>query len=68
MKTPADHVQAWFSGRPACAALYDREALAPGHAFAGPAILRQDDTTTVILPDFRVEVDGFGNLLIVKGA
>lgn len=66
--TPADHVQAWFSGRPATVALYDREALAPGHAFAGPAILRQDDTTTVIPPDFRAEVDGFGNLLIVKGA
>ena len=65
---PADHVQGWFSGQPVRTALYDREALAPGHAFAGPAIVRQDDTTTVIPPGFRVEVDDFGNLLIVKGA
>ncbi|MFT4014769.1 MAG: hydantoinase/oxoprolinase family protein [Paracoccus sp. (in: a-proteobacteria)] len=64
---PAGHVQGWFKGQPATVALYDREALAPGHGFAGPAIVRQDDTTTVIPPDFRAEVDGFGNLLIAKG-
>ncbi|WP_287882575.1 hydantoinase/oxoprolinase family protein [Paracoccus sp. (in: a-proteobacteria)] len=65
---PSDHVEAWFAGQPATVALYDREALAPGHAFDGPAIVRQDDTTTVVPPGFHAQVDDFGNLLIAKGA
>ncbi len=65
---PIAEVTGWFDGKPAQVALYDRDALAPGHAFAGPAIVRQDDTTTVVPPDFHVEVDAFGNLLITKRA
>lgn len=65
---PAGHVEGWFDGHPAQVVLYDRDGLAPGHAFDGPAIVRQDDTTTVVPPDFRVEVDAFGNLVITKRA
>ena len=64
--TPFDRVTGWFDGKAVEVALYDRVGLAPGHGFDGPAIVRQDDTTTVIPPDFQVEVDRFGNLVISK--
>jgi N-methylhydantoinase A len=43
---------------------YAREHLAPGHRFAGPAIVVQYDTTTVVLPRHWAEVDSRGNILI----
>ena len=46
------------------AAIYDRASLGSGVAFAGPAVVEQVDTTTVIHPDQRVRVDEFGNLMI----
>jgi N-methylhydantoinase A len=32
--------------------------------FEGPAIVDQDDTTTVIFPDFHAKVDPVGNLIL----
>jgi N-methylhydantoinase A len=46
------------------AAIYDREKLQPGMTFKGPAIIEESTTTTVVLPDNRVEVDDFGGLHI----
>jgi len=43
---------------------YDRSKLAVGTKITGPAIIRQYDTTTVLLPEHTAEVDGYGNLLI----
>jgi N-methylhydantoinase A len=43
---------------------YDRAKLAVGTKITGPAIIRQYDTTTVLLPRHTAEVDGHGNLLI----
>ena len=43
---------------------YDRAKLAVGTKITGPAIIRQYDTTTVLLPKHTAEVDGHGNLLI----
>ena len=40
---------------------YDRAKLAVGTKIAGPAIIRQYDTTTVLLPRHTAEVDGHGN-------
>jgi len=48
------------------ASLFERDTLEPGHYFAGPAIISQNDTTTVVLPDFDVKVDQFKNLIISK--
>jgi N-methylhydantoinase A len=45
-------------------AIYARADLAPGMSFDGPAIVEQDDTTTVIEPAMRARVDPFGNLLV----
>ena len=46
------------------AALHDRAALAPGQHFAGPAIVAQDDCTSIVPPGFAARVDGWGNLVI----
>ena len=48
-------------------AIYDRGALGPGSAYTGPAVVEQMDTTTVVHPGQRVEVDAWGNLMISTG-
>jgi N-methylhydantoinase A len=49
-------------------AIYDRAALHPGASFAGPAIVEQADSTTVVPPGAAAEVDAYGNLIIdVRG-
>lgn len=42
----------------------DRDKLAAGAKIQGPAIIRQYDTTTVLLADHFAEVDELGNILI----
>ena len=48
-------------------AIHDRGALGPGSAFTGPAVVEQMDTTTVVHPGQRAEVDAWGNLIISTG-
>lgn len=52
------HFNAWYD-----TPVYQRDALAPGMQFNGPAIVEQSDTTTVIEPDMVVTVDAKSNLL-----
>ncbi len=44
--------------------VYERSSLRPGMAIAGPAIITQYDTTTVVPPEWSVRVDTVGNLII----
>jgi 5-oxoprolinase (ATP-hydrolysing)/N-methylhydantoinase A len=44
--------------------VYDRYALAPGEVLAGPAIVEERESTTVVPPGDRLEVDARGNLRI----
>ena len=44
--------------------IYDRNKLNIGLEVAGPAIVGEMDSTTVILPGFVATVDAIGNLLI----
>jgi N-methylhydantoinase A len=46
------------------AAIYARSDLLPGMQFDGPAIVEQDDTTTVVEPGMVTRVDAYGNLLV----
>ena len=46
------------------AAIYAREDLLPGMQFDGPAIVEQNDTTTVVEPGMVTRVDAYGNLLV----
>jgi N-methylhydantoinase A len=43
---------------------YDRAKLGVGARVDGPAIIRQYDTTTVLLPGHYAEIDKHGNILI----
>ncbi|WP_062437069.1 hydantoinase/oxoprolinase family protein [Herbidospora daliensis] len=45
-------------------AVYDRADLAPGDAFAGPALVDEGTSTTVVPSGQRVEVDEYGHLLV----
>jgi N-methylhydantoinase A len=44
--------------------IYDRERLQPGNRFAGPAIVEQMDTTTVVLPGMSASIDSYRNLIL----
>ena len=44
--------------------VYDRAQLKAGNYIHGPAIVTQGDTTTLVLPGLRAEVDRYANLLI----
>jgi N-methylhydantoinase A/oxoprolinase/acetone carboxylase beta subunit len=48
-------------------AVYDRSELRPGTAFAGPAIVEEPSSTTVLDVDGRLEVDAYGSLVITVG-
>src|SRR4051794_17385527 len=53
-----------FAGERRATPIYDRGALAPGNRFAGPAIVTEFDSTTVVLPGYVAEVDRYSNILI----
>ncbi len=53
-----------FEGEHVSTSIYDRGALKPGDRFAGPAIVTEFDSTTVVLPGFTAEVDRHFNILI----
>jgi N-methylhydantoinase A len=42
--------------------LYDRARLLRGHRVAGPALIQEYASTTVLLPGDSLVVDGMGNL------
>jgi N-methylhydantoinase A len=46
--------------------LYRRDSLQHGQTFAGPAIVEQEDTTTVILPGWSARIDAIGNIVISR--
>ena len=52
----------WNEHRPT--SVYDRYALAPGTRLEGPAIIEERESTTIIGPNARIEVDPQRNLSI----
>jgi N-methylhydantoinase A len=47
--------------------VYDRDQLAAGTVFSGPAIVEQFDATTVVPHNWRATVDRYGNLVLERG-
>jgi N-methylhydantoinase A len=45
---------------------YARSGLAPGMAFAGPAIVDQEDTTVLVAPGFHARVDDALNIVLER--
>ncbi|MGX7381977.1 hydantoinase/oxoprolinase family protein [Bacillus sp. ESY92] len=50
------------------ASVYNRSTLSLGAVVKGPAIIEQDDTTTLILPKWAGSIDHSGNLVISREA
>ena len=53
-----------FDGVERDASMIDRAKLVPGNVFAGPALVVEYSTTTVVPPDFRCSVDQWENLIL----
>ncbi len=53
-----------MDGKDVTAVVYDRAKLKAGNRIAGPAIVMEMDSTTVILPGHHGVVDRYGNILI----
>jgi N-methylhydantoinase A len=49
-------------------AVYERGLLPPGFATAGPAVVEEPSSTTLVHPGQRLTVDEWGNLRIAVGA
>jgi N-methylhydantoinase A len=58
----------WFDGHLHPTPLYDRERLRSGARFAGPAIVVEYSSTTVVPPDFECRVDEYLNLRLSENA
>jgi N-methylhydantoinase A len=63
-KAIVDRHPIYYRGRWIQAAIYDRYRLRPGHHLPGPAVIVQNDSTTLILPRHAGKVDRFQNILI----
>ena len=44
--------------------VYDRATLLPGDTIAGPAVIEQLDSTTLLFPGDRAAVDPYLNLIV----
>jgi N-methylhydantoinase A len=62
-----DQRQVIFSDGARLVPFYRAEALRPGNRLEGPAVIVRADTTILLGPSDRGEVDRLGNLLIVVG-
>lgn len=49
---------------PVDAKVYDRAAMPPGFTFAGPAIVEQADTTTLVEPGWHGAIDAGGSMIL----
>jgi N-methylhydantoinase A len=54
----------YFEGRFQETRVYDRDLVRPGDTFAGPAIVSEYSSATILPPGDVLRVDGLGNLVI----
>jgi N-methylhydantoinase A len=54
----------YFDGAPHETRIYERDGLRPGDTFAGPAIISEYSSATILPPGDVLRVDGLGNLVI----
>jgi 5-oxoprolinase (ATP-hydrolysing) len=65
-ETMAETVTAWLGGAQHDVPLHQRIALAPGRLIAGPAIIIDALSTTIVEPGWRAEVQSEGTLLLAR--
>ncbi|HWQ01426.1 MAG TPA: hydantoinase/oxoprolinase family protein [Gaiellaceae bacterium] len=63
-----DEHEVVFDGGRVATKIYDRSKLEPGALLSGAAIVTEFDSTTVVLPGYRAEVDANFNILITPEA
>ena len=61
---PEKYTKVFVDGALQNTAVFNRTKLRPGHRFLGPAVVIQDDTTTVVLPGFKGYIDGSQNIIL----
>jgi len=61
---PAESRRVWFDGQWCDTRILERDGLGPGAVIEGPAIIEQVDTTVLIEPGCRAQVDAYGNLVV----
>lgn len=66
--SPPSRRPVWFAetGMVPCD-IWRRDTLAPGRKVAGPTLIEEDASTTVICPGDVAEIDAWGNIAIVLG-
>lgn len=65
-KSVISYLPIWFDNEQKQTQTYQRRELPPGTHFDGPTIIRQLDSTTLVLPTWRGEVDSHGNLILER--
>jgi N-methylhydantoinase A/oxoprolinase/acetone carboxylase beta subunit len=50
------------------ATVYDRSGLLAGDTFAGPAIVQEDGSATLVPPNVRVDVQPSGHMILTVDA
>ena len=63
---PSSHKQMYFGGDAVSGAVYYRDELSAGERFDGPAVVYQEDSTTVVPPGWRAEVDQHANIIMTR--
>jgi N-methylhydantoinase A len=53
-----------FSGKKLTTAIYERNQLAVGKRYSGPAVITEYSATTVVPPGMRFWADAAGSLLV----
>ncbi len=64
--TPLAHVTMFTDGAEHAAPVYDRDALVPGQAIDGPAVIREATATTVLEPGWRARLDARRYLVLER--
>lgn len=65
-RAPAVHARMYADGRWRDGALHRREELRPGDTVEGPAVIAEDDATTVVEPGWRAAAGPRGHLLLTR--
>ena len=64
---PVGRQSAWFDGSWHRVPVFDRDRLVSGHRFAGPCLVVEDHSTTVVEARWDGQVDGAGALRLWRG-
>ena len=63
---PLEEVDFYANGKWLKAPLYERDAMRPGQAVTGPALIVEPNSTVVVEPGWRAEMNTYGHLLLKR--